>query len=212
MSTKLLLFASVLLLASAGPVAAQRGGGGGRGAPAGGFHGPPAGAFHGAPYHGYYGHPYYRGYGYGYYPAVGVTLAFGGYGSGYGYGYGSGYGSGYVPGYVAPSSPAVVAEAGPYAPPPAGSAPEMLPPPTRDSAAGVHVLVPADATLWFNGVLTNLKGAERDFVTPELSGDRIYTYEVRARWTQDGRAVERTVQVEVRPNRTTTVDFTAPRG
>ncbi|HEX5271091.1 MAG TPA: hypothetical protein VFW33_11410, partial [Gemmataceae bacterium] len=42
--------------------------------------------------------------------------------------------------------------------------------------------------------------------------DRGYTYEVRARWTENGREVERTKTVPVKANGVATVDFAAAAG
>jgi uncharacterized protein (TIGR03000 family) len=63
--------------------------------------------------------------------------------------------------------------------------------------------------LWFEGRATTRTGAERDFVSPELTPGTSYTWEVKARWVQDGRDVEQTRQVVVRPNETVTVEFGA---
>jgi uncharacterized protein (TIGR03000 family) len=73
--------------------------------------------------------------------------------------------------------------------------------------ARVHVRVPADALLWFDGTPTTQRGPERDFTTPELNPEKTYTYEVKARWMQDGQPLERTLKVEVRANKTALVDF-----
>jgi uncharacterized protein (TIGR03000 family) len=69
------------------------------------------------------------------------------------------------------------------------------------------VRVPADAVVWFDGEATTPTGTEREFLTPELPSDRIYLYEVRARWMQSGQPVERTLPVKVRRNTTATADF-----
>jgi uncharacterized protein (TIGR03000 family) len=88
---------------------------------------------------------------------------------------------------------------------------EPLPAPKRaDNLGHVHVLVAADALVWFNDIPTNRTGGERDFTTPPLPPGSTSSYDVRARWVEDGRPVERTFQINVQPNRTTTVDFTAP--
>jgi uncharacterized protein (TIGR03000 family) len=58
--------------------------------------------------------------------------------------------------------------------------------------------VPEDAELWINGSNTKLKGALRQFVSPPLEPAQDYTYEVRARWLENGREVIRTRQLKVR--------------
>jgi uncharacterized protein (TIGR03000 family) len=189
------------------PATASHGAGGG-GAHAGGHAGGHAGH---AGYGGYHGGGYHHGYGYGgFYPGL------------YGYGYGGlypGYYGGLYPGYaVAPSiylTPPAIPIVGVPAPPldPAqGPPPPPQPQPelqTPDNKAHVHVLLPANAVLWFEGEATSQTGAERDFISPELPQDKTYTYEIKARWMQGGQAVERTLQVKVRRNKTTLADFNA---
>src|SRR5260370_1226966 len=75
--------------------------------------------------------------------------------------------------------------------------------------ARVHVRVPADAVLAFNGVTVPRTGTEREFISPALTPGKRYGYQVKARWTQDGKPVERTLQLVVRANTTATVDFAA---
>ncbi len=79
-----------------------------------------------------------------------------------------------------------------------------------DNKAHVHVRLPADAELWVNGQLVTPTGAERDFVSPELTAGKTYTYQITARWLRDGRAVEQTQQVPVSPNKTADVVFGSP--
>jgi uncharacterized protein (TIGR03000 family) len=80
------------------------------------------------------------------------------------------------------------------------------------TAARLHVRVPADATLWIDDKPTAQTGPERDFITPPLTPGRNYHYDMRARWMDNGKPVERTVRVEIRPNQTSQVDFLAPTG
>jgi uncharacterized protein (TIGR03000 family) len=81
-----------------------------------------------------------------------------------------------------------------------------------ENAAKVHVRVPAAATVWFEGDQTRQTGPARDFVSPPLTPGQTYTYDVRARWTENGRPVEQTRTVRVRAGDTSTVDFTSPEG
>jgi uncharacterized protein (TIGR03000 family) len=81
---------------------------------------------------------------------------------------------------------------------------------TRDNAL-LNVRLPdANAELWVEGKLTQQRGTNREFSSPPLTPGKNYTYEVRARWTENGKQVERTRTVPVRANATATVDFTAP--
>jgi len=150
---------------------------------------------------GYYNHGHY-GHGYGYYP--GITI---GIGSGY-YPYGSyastygGYG--YVPSttYVDPGYPSVAGY-------PGDTSRESLyySPDQEDNTARLRVLVPANAKVWVGGQETGQAGTEREFGSPALTPGKTYTYEVKARWMQGDRPVEKTRQVKVMANQTTTVDF-----
>ncbi len=75
--------------------------------------------------------------------------------------------------------------------------------------ARVKVTLPdADAQVWFEGQLTKQTGTQRGFVSPALEPGREYLYDVRARWNENGRAVERTQTVRVRADGVVTLDFT----
>ncbi len=82
--------------------------------------------------------------------------------------------------------------------------------PDADTTAVVQVEVPADATLWFDGVQTKQTGALRTFHTPPLERGHSYHYDVKARWEEDGKSVERTRRVDVYPGARVTVDFDQP--
>lgn len=76
------------------------------------------------------------------------------------------------------------------------------------NAALVHVRVPDNAELWFGGEKTSQTGSMRDFVTPDLGQNKDYFYTLKARWTdRDGKSVERTRRVTVRPGARVMVDF-----
>jgi uncharacterized protein (TIGR03000 family) len=142
----------------------------------------------------------------------------GGYGFGYPGVYGPGYGTTYVPygfayspGYRGVTVPRSVAEYpqvfthSPQAPPrpssEAGGA---------DASATVQVEVPANAALWFDGVQTKQTGARRTFHTPPLERGHNYHYDVKARWEENGKPVERTRRVSVSAGARVTVDFNQP--
>lgn len=80
-------------------------------------------------------------------------------------------------------------------------------PPPADNKARIHVQLPADAVLWLNGRRMHRTGAERDYISPELTAGETYVYQVKARWAQDGAAKEETIEVKVRANKTTTIRF-----
>jgi len=78
----------------------------------------------------------------------------------------------------------------------------------RDTAQ-LNVRLPdPNAEVWVEGKRTEQRGTQREFVSPPLNPDKNYTYEVRARWTENGQERERTKTVAVRANSTATIDFT----
>jgi uncharacterized protein (TIGR03000 family) len=81
---------------------------------------------------------------------------------------------------------------------------------TPDATALIRVHVPADAELWFSGDKTAQQGEHRQFVTEPLTDGQVLRYEVRARWRQDGKVVEKTRQATVHSGDRLTVDFLGP--
>jgi uncharacterized protein (TIGR03000 family) len=198
--TILLLALAASFLMTEPALAGHGGGGHGGGGHGGGGHG---GGGHGG------------GHSFGGHHGVG----FGGFSSGFGYGFYSGYSPYPVYGTAAP---ATAASAWGYNPYPVNGAsivgseaPTFIrqsnyytpPEPVADNRACIHVRLPADALLWFDGEPTTCTGTERDYVTPELPSDKTYTYKVKVRWMQGGQPVERAHEVKVRRNETTTADF-----
>jgi uncharacterized protein (TIGR03000 family) len=62
----------------------------------------------------------------------------------------------------------------------------------------IDVQAPAGAEIWFDDEPMKSTGEFRRFVTPPLAAGREFTYNVRVRWTQDGRPVDRTQRLAVR--------------
>ena len=93
--------------------------------------------------------------------------------------------------------------------------PEPVAPVAADPDAGVaaaaavlRMRVPADAEVWVSDSPTVQKGELRRFITPPLEAGRTNQgYEIRARWRQDGKPLERTQVVRVHPGDRLTVDF-----
>jgi uncharacterized protein (TIGR03000 family) len=79
-----------------------------------------------------------------------------------------------------------------------------------DTRARIRLHLPADAEVWFEGHKTSQKGAVRDFYSPPLEPGKRFSYQVRARWTEDGRPVERERTVRVHADSRAEVDLTAP--
>jgi len=211
-------------------------GGGYRGGYGGGFNNGYRGGYGGGYNNGYRGYGSGFGVGVGTGILLGSALGgyrggYGGYRGGYGSvysGYGSGYGGysayNYVPSttYVpstayVPSTTYVDPGYGGVVDPGYGGVAGALGqadrqslyygPEQEDNAAHIRVLVPEDAQVWVGGQETGQRGQERDFASPVLTPGKTYSYEVKARWMQDGQPVERTRQVKVQANQTTTVDF-----
>lgn len=64
-------------------------------------------------------------------------------------------------------------------------------------AAVIEVHVPDGAEIWFSGEKTRLTGTVRRFRSPPLEPGTRYAYDVKARWIEDGKEVERTLHVPV---------------
>ena len=70
---------------------------------------------------------------------------------------------------------------------------------TADDVVEMVLRVPSTAEVWFNGTKTAAQTkAGRRFVTPALEPGQDYTYDIRVRWTEEGRPVEQTRRVLVR--------------
>jgi uncharacterized protein (TIGR03000 family) len=76
------------------------------------------------------------------------------------------------------------------------------------TTAAIEVRLPADAELSFQGESVHQTGSLRRFVSPALVPGSDYTYDVQARWVEDGREVSRSRQVGVRAGDRLTIDFT----
>ncbi len=114
--------------------------------------------------------------------------------------------------YTAPTTIRYAAYEAPQGFPPPPPIPDSTPAAStaEDNAAHLQVRVPAGADLWFEGVQMPQTGAVREFVSPTLTPGKGYSYEVRARWTEDGRTVDRVRKVSVRANQWIEVDLTKP--
>lgn len=183
----ILTLTALTIIASASDAFAQRrGGGGGGGRRSGGVSVSVNSGYRGGYYGGYRGGYYYGGYYSPYY-----------------------YGRSY---YYTPSY---------YYSTPVYSTPVVVPttevrqsfyntPAATQETATVRVLVPVpNAQVWFDGTPTNQGGMERTFQTPPLDPNGTYSYMVRARWTQNGQAVDRQQRITVQPGQAHSVDFRA---
>jgi uncharacterized protein (TIGR03000 family) len=73
----------------------------------------------------------------------------------------------------------------------------------------IEVQVPADAQVWFDDENTSQRGMERTFRSPALQPGQDYSYEVKARWTENGKDVERTRKVHIHAGERVSVNFMA---
>lgn len=209
----LLLVAGAILFWSAGPSLAHGGGHGGGGHGGGGH---AVGGFRSGPVVGHIGgnvvgrvgvsnafvRPYYRnGYSGYYYPYSGYYP----YSSSYYYPYSSSYL--YAPSYS-------VGGVSPYyggGLPLTGTATLPMPGPQTDAIARIHMKVPADAEVWFQGEKMSATGSLREFQSPPLPPGSKYAYEIRARWRQDGREVMQMQTIPVFAGADVTVQFPIPQ-
>jgi uncharacterized protein (TIGR03000 family) len=88
--------------------------------------------------------------------------------------------------------------------PEVGPSPAYFP---TDNRARVRVLVPADATVWFDGAKTQSTGSVRVYQSPRLSAGDVYTYTIRATWRGNGREVTQSQAVDVRAGTQSDVVF-----
>jgi uncharacterized protein (TIGR03000 family) len=76
-----------------------------------------------------------------------------------------------------------------------------------DNAALIAVRVPPDAEIWFDGQKTSQTGPVRYFETSPLEPGHEYSYEIRARWNENGREVARTRKAIVHPGDRLALNF-----
>ena len=93
--------------------------------------------------------------------------------------------------------------------PPAGGYQSFYPPAANPAQpAYIRVQVPAGAQVSFDGSPTQQTGTDRLFVTPPMQAGPNYTYQVAARWQDNGRQRSEERTVRVRAGQTANVRFT----
>jgi uncharacterized protein (TIGR03000 family) len=149
-------------------------------------------------------------------PLVSIDLGDGGYYSPFGYyggpGYGPyyrGYGYGYAPRYNdGPLEYSNYSRLAPLAPTTQVRQSNYPAPATAHEAVGLKVLVPtADAKVWFENQETSQQGMERLFESPPLKPNQHFTYNIKARWTENGKTVNHERRVHVLAGQNITVNF-----
>jgi uncharacterized protein (TIGR03000 family) len=76
-----------------------------------------------------------------------------------------------------------------------------------ETAALINMRLHPDAKVWFFGDETKSQGSMRQYVTPSLDTGKVFFYEIRARWNENGRDVDRTHRVLVHAGDQINVDF-----
>jgi uncharacterized protein (TIGR03000 family) len=76
-----------------------------------------------------------------------------------------------------------------------------------DRTVLIDVRVPPDAEIWFEGAKTQSTGMFREFVSPALEPGQDYTYQVRARWMENGQEVNKDRELRVRAGNQLALDF-----
>jgi uncharacterized protein (TIGR03000 family) len=80
-----------------------------------------------------------------------------------------------------------------------------------DNKAHIWLRVPADATVWVDGNKTQQTGEARHFLSPPLTPGKNYTYQLRVRWTKDGKPLEQDRDIDVRAGSHVRLDLTRPQ-
>lgn len=79
--------------------------------------------------------------------------------------------------------------------------------PDQKLPARIRIRLPADAEVFINGKKTRSTGAVREFETPKLDPERVYSYVVKAKWTENGIAVEKSLRVRALSGNRVTINF-----
>ena len=82
--------------------------------------------------------------------------------------------------------------------------------PDQKLPAHIRVRLPANAEVTINGKKTTSTGAVREYETPELDPERVYTYLVKAKWVEDGINVEKSLRVRALSGNRVTINFVPP--
>jgi uncharacterized protein (TIGR03000 family) len=78
--------------------------------------------------------------------------------------------------------------------------------------ARIRVRLPAKAELWLDGKKLSLTGTVREFTTPDLKPDKVYSFLVKSRWVdEDGITVEKSLRVRTFSGTRVTVNFVRTR-
>lgn len=99
-------------------------------------------------------------------------------------------------------------DSGSWRGPPTGTLYARQPPDT----ARIEVRVPTEAAeIWVEGKPTTTTGLLREYQSPRLPPDRRFVYTIKARWTEDRRPVEESVDVHFSAGDRVRVAFPVPK-
>jgi len=152
----------------------------------------------------------YRGYGRGPYIGIGIGAGYP-YNGGYGYGYNGYDGSPYndypTSTYAAPDTTTygtpTTAPSGNY---------QSFYPTSNSTAASVSVTLSASGEVTFGSYQTSQSAGPKAYETPALNPGKTYSYDIRARWMDNGREVTQTRSVMIHAGDRVNVDFTRSNG
>jgi len=109
------------------------------------------------------------------------------------------------PAYISPAAP--VYAGAPQNPGVIGSTSAYRPAASSDNVATIHMTVPENAEIWFDDAQTKQRGADRTFYSPPLTPSREFSYDVKARWMENGMEMTQNHRVTVRAGATVDVSF-----
>jgi len=72
----------------------------------------------------------------------------------------------------------------------------------------INVNVPADAKIIFQGMMTKQTGTQRSFESPPIDPRLAYTYEVQARWMENGKEISQSRRIPVLAGEVLNLTFT----
>ena len=79
---------------------------------------------------------------------------------------------------------------------------------TQEMPVFIDVSTAANAEISFDGAKTTQTGSRRSFVSPPLKPGSEYTYDIKAKWMENGREVSQSRTIPVRAGQRLTVDLT----
>ena len=91
-----------------------------------------------------------------------------------------------------------------------GYGPATRPAPAEDRAYVTIQLPVKQGEVWIEGEKTTQGKASQEYVSPQLTPGKEYYYEIRARWTADGKQFEAKRSFPIYAGKPVLVDFTEP--